>query len=441
MLLDFSRKAIRWLYLTLITIQVVYFSVAILPDTRISWYHLALAGCILLYDYAIREAVSQIWQIIVLNVIPLISVIIIPGTIYVKVVLCLLIVVITFTSSRYLLLEGKMFLASDMPVPAFVVGFVTFLAGDYIKRPDIMSLATYLPIILFMIFLVANYLDGLVGYIRATKDVTGIPINRIIKSNSLIIVCIMIVSLVSLALGDALGLGFALKKMLGAVFSIVKNVLKIIMIVLSFLASLFAGKGGIATNNFSTSMMALELQEEAHSDFADIVNAIMKVLFLIIVAVVVFSFLIWFVRMILRKHDHTDKIDDIAELGKKDKKERTRPGFFVRLKEYLSMEERARRIYKKRILSFKDDYKLSESLTTGQIRDGIKLKTGKELSELTVLYDKVRYGFIDVDTTYLKKMKNADRQEKDKVVDKCTNQDTNQDTKQDTDKFKDKYTG
>ena len=74
----------------------------------------------------------------------------------------------------------------------------------------------------------------------------------------------------------------------------------------------------------------------------------------------------------------------------------------------MSMEERARRIYKKRILQYKKEITPSETDTTADIEEKIREEYNVALPELTALYNRVRYGNVTVDRAYLSKMKHAD---------------------------------
>ena len=73
------------------------------------------------------------------------------------------------------------------------------------------------------------------------------------------------------------------------------------------------------------------------------------------------------------------------------------------------MEERARRIYKKRIMESRKDRAPAETETTGDILEILRTEEGIELPELTELYNRVRYGTTVPDRAYLARMRRADR--------------------------------
>lgn len=414
--LDLLRKGLRWLYIVLITVQLLYCVCEYFPVQPLRWIHVLVIGIIYLYNYIFREKINKIWQAMLYELLIMVLMIFVPGDIFIKGALAFVGVIAFIGTARFMIKDGKIYPASDMPWIAFIVAFFTYGFAAYSKKQDIMTMSISFAIVLFMIFLLADYTDGLVGYIRSTRDVRGIPIKRIMKTNSLIILCIMVVCLVMLFLGDALGISKWMVSLWHVVVNVLKKIVLIVVTVFRFIASfLGGGSAESAAENYNYKMQQLNLPVDGETDLSIILNAIFRIIFIVgMVVLVIFAFA-WIIRFILKRHELNDKIEDVNELNKLDKKERTKGNIFKQVAEYLSMEERARRIYKKRILKFEKEYYPSRSSTSGDIKNGIEAAAGEELPELTELYNAIRYGSVKVDQAYLKKMKYADSQKKENL--------------------------
>ena len=90
------------------------------------------------------------------------------------------------------------------------------------------------------------------------------------------------------------------------------------------------------------------------------------------------------------------------------------------MREYFTPREKARRIYRKKILEFWKDGAPAGTETTADLDrllqgrrdflpgpDGICQKDLADLTELTELYNRVRYGNVVPDREYLSRMKQA----------------------------------
>jgi hypothetical protein len=130
---------------------------------------------------------------------------------------------------------------------------------------------------------------------------------------------------------------------------------------------------------------------------------VIVILFVLFVVIKVFAYLI---RIFLAKFQKGEK-ETVRENLRTDFAEKLKErDILSRVKKYLSPEEKARRIYRKEVLSAMGGESLPVSMTTGDILEILKGK-GVDLTELTRLYDAVRYGGATVDRTYLGKMKKA----------------------------------
>ena len=80
----------------------------------------------------------------------------------------------------------------EAPWYIFLFCFIFFLYGVYMKNEQLKN-ASYIVIVLLIItYLINLYVDGLGKYLSAAKNVSGIPLKNIAKTNSLIVGLIML---------------------------------------------------------------------------------------------------------------------------------------------------------------------------------------------------------------------------------------------------------
>ena len=139
---------------------------------------------------------------------------------------------------------------------------------------------------------------------------------------------------------------------------------------------------------------------------------ILRIITLLVLLFLAFRFLVWLFKILAAKY-HKSEREVVTETTRPDVRERLKDrDLRSRIRKYVSMEERARRIYRKRVLEAAKETELRQNDTTGDIREILKLHTDTDLTELTELYEAVRYGGVTVDREYLLRMKKAGKQEK-----------------------------
>ena len=225
--------------------------------------------------------------------------------------------------------------------------------------------------------------------------------------NSLIIAGIFLCMLVAVLLGEALQLPDALVRMGDAIVSVLRIAFFGTVLVFRWLGRLFRFT---SSHEMHESAQRLRKEVEENHAFANMMEVFLKVLF---VALVIFIIVRIFYRImkVLSKKYHRSTGERVTETGgRKDVRIRLEhENLFERMRNYLSMEERARRIYKKRILELRKDQPPEAYETTADILEGLRSEDRSGLPELTKLYEAVRYGNVVPDRAYLSKMKKADR--------------------------------
>ena len=113
---------------------------------------------------------------------------------------------------------------------------VVIYAYGYATKSSLLTSGAYIiPIILIVLYLLIIYIDGLDIYLESTKNVSGLPVKKIVFVNSSIVIAIIILLLAGMLLGHALGLSSALYKGLKAVVFLLSYVIFAIRLVFIFL--------------------------------------------------------------------------------------------------------------------------------------------------------------------------------------------------------------
>ena len=146
---------------------------------------------------------------------------------------------------------------------------------------------------------------------------------------------------------------------------------------------------------------------------ANILQTIMFIAFACFIIYLIVRLVSWFIRLIMAKHKNDyEVVEDIYARNQGIKKEKIK-----REKRPLFNDpvQKARHIYKKKVLSYKNIFVPAKENTAGDI-DKMMIRNSELIVQsdsqnntesLTKLYEAVRYGDVIPDSKYLKKMKNA----------------------------------
>ena len=302
---------------------------------------------------------------------------------------------------------------SDIPWTSFVL--LVFASGYavYLKNMSFLRETFILGISIYLLYILLMYLINLEDYIRAAKNASKIPFDKMLPMNSVIVLCIFTIMTVTVILADKLGMGDALWGFLTSVLKIIVMVIRLVTIFVSFISSLFRG-GTTGSEDMGEQMMLIEETIEDPSLLDDIVYFLLK---LIVLAIAVYAIIRIF-RAIYR-YLLTRRLkaagDAIVKLPKPDMSKTKKEKIVKEAQEgYFTPEQKARRIYKKRIETVKKRYTPARNHTAGDIKElynqadeQLRPDKAHDITELTELYEAVRYGNVHPDPKYLKKMQNS----------------------------------
>jgi len=211
---------------------------------------------------------------------------------------------------------------------------------------------------------------------------------------------------VAILLGEALHMPDAFVHFGAALVSLLKTFFLGLILAIKWIGQLF--KIG-STKSYQESAQQLKQEVTESGAFTNILEVALKVILLALVLFLLVQIMYRLIRAISKRY-RKDAKELVVETEKKDIRERIAGrGPIERFRKYVSMEERARRIYKKRIMESRKDRAPAGTETTGDILEVLRTEEGIELPELTELYNRVRYGNTVPDRAYLARMRRADR--------------------------------
>ena len=409
MMNSFARQFFRLCYGYAFYLLFMELFVRTIGEPGISWVVLLVMAGIYAGNYLLRNAVQRIWPLIPFTVLVCVGIwFLLPESTLQRSLLMGLAIGLMFSGFRFIRSGGLLPPPMDIPWPVFLLGLMATVFGLVYKVEGLVPLAAVLTGVALLFFLLILYADNTRNYMDSTRDIKGVPIHQMLKMNSWIIVGIFLCMVVAILLGEVLHLPDAFVRFGEALVSLLKTVFFGTLLVFQWIGQLFSSSSSQTVHNTAR---RLRQEVEEGNAFANILEVVLKLLFVALVVFVIIRILSRFLKSLSKKyHRSHGGAEHVTETAKTDV--RTRIGVrnpFQRMKNYLSMEERARRIYRKRILECRKDRVPTERETTKDILETLRDEEGIELSELTELYNAVRYGGVIPDRAYLSRMRKACR--------------------------------
>ncbi|MBD5096359.1 MAG: hypothetical protein HDT40_04995 [Lachnospiraceae bacterium] len=286
----------------------------------------------------------------------------------------------------------------EAPWYIFLFCFIFFLYGVYMKNEQLKN-ASYIVIVLLIItYLINLYVDGLGKYLSAAKNVSGIPLKNIAKTNSLIVGLIMLFLGITIAVVNSHDWNTLVDIIVNGIVSVIKLIGFGILFVFNIIKMFFMRMPVGQIND----MIGEEMRANNYAEHGQAIFALLKTLFVAAMAFFLLMLLIKFVGRLFIRHN---RLSDIVEAAPVKKKEiittEKRKSIFSIL---FSPEEKVRRMYRAHILGYRYDVKLKETKTCGDICHDIYNETGDDVSELTEIYSEIRYGEKKADRNVIKKI-------------------------------------
>lgn len=419
-----TRKYTRLVYQILSLILLINIGLTLFRAPLMKWDPVVTIIGVMVLSYLLRDMLSRGVFLMLIHVAMGVGVYFITQIFYMKFIM-IAVVTFAFVDGFYYMSRGftlkRMF---DVPWGATFMGIVAGALGSYLHIRTLSIMGYIIAIILIILFLVTLYLEETERYLIASRDVTGVPIKQIISINTLIVSGIMTAAIAIIALSDLMSFPHIIIVFGDVMIQIIRIIIVIVGLLINIILGFFSG--GTAGVPVDTSGLA---QADKSSMLAAIINFMVMAVSTLVTLFIIIRFFAGIIKMLISRQDR-----DFEFAENIDKK---RKGVIVREKLYaeedesrLSPEMRARRIYRKKVLSHRNVFMPDASDTTGDI-DKILNRINKTRSDdsiesldnssenervalserkfgrLTVLYNAVRYGNTVPDREYLKEMKKS----------------------------------
>ncbi len=401
--IEAARKLVRLLYYYLLVAFFATFALYLLRQGSLSAENYLIFAAVMSISWLMREKTGNNIILFFTHVAMIAGVIYIEKTTAEKTVIAVTVFVIMIFAMRYNRNGGRLRRLDEIPWPMFLAGMVMYAFGLYMNNKEMLFTAYLIPVMLFITYLIVIYLDGVYDYFDRTKDINDLPVRRMMSVNSIIVSGIIVITLISIAISYI----FKLDILMRGFFKGLLTVLRLFMLCIKFIYTLLmsALSGGSVKNQAAKSREEVKQLVEDNS-FADSMTTIVVIAIIILAAVFVYYLVRRIVRFIIAKRRMpSDIVEQIVEIPH-DQKEK-RKGFVTVMKERMSLDERARRVYRDTVLKTGRPYVPEEYDTTLDIRDKISENSVYDLSEITELYNKLRYSEMVPDRKTLSEMKKS----------------------------------
>ncbi len=397
---EVMRRILRFGYEALFSVLLMEFFMIIFIQEKPSFYGIAIVLGLYLISYLAREWSANILILLLCHIIPAGIIGLMPVSRGFFVICILLSCYLFDTAYLYVRRHAVLKPMTDFPWATFLISFIIYLYGYFTKSDRIVFSAYIIPVILIFIYLASIYLDGLKGYLDATKDVGGIPVRKIVLTNTVIVAVIMMILLAAMILCRAFDFSVILEKLGQGVAA----VLRIVWLVLSFFGSVISSMITTGTSNLSKygNYYGQQLGAEA-GKIGSIMELVLKFALLVLVIYLFYQLMKRLLRLVLANIRQENDVVETVKLPVRKKiiyemLDHERP-------HSLTAEEKIRRLYRNRMLKYRYDISLSEYKTSRELEQEVHENNIDDVHALTDIYADVRYGGIKPDKQMLKKMK------------------------------------
>ena len=350
--LEVARRIMRYVYNYMLVLFFTSFALYLLRHGEIGIKEALILAGAMGVSWILRERTGKNIILFLVHMAMIAGVIFIEKGATLKTVMAVALFVVMVFAMRYNRSGGRLNQLDEVPWPMFLAGMVMYVFGIYMNNRTMVFKSYLIPVILFIAYLIIVYLDGMYNYIDRTKDVADLPVRRMMSVNSVIVTGIVSFIIVAIAITSLFNLD-----------GLIKGFFKGVLTICGFIIL----------------------------GFADSLTTIVIVALVIVAAVFIFYIVKKIVRfIILKRHMPEDVIESLTE-NTRDQKEK-RKTFRESVKERLSMDEKVRRVYRKTVLAAGRPYVPLENETTLDINGRISVNSKYDLTDMTGLYNELRYG-------------------------------------------------
>lgn len=287
---------------------------------------------------------------------------------------------------------------SDVPWPSFLVCCFIYILSLVSHQSFLMKITYIVTILLLLIYYLMLYVEGLTKYMDTTKDVSGLPLKRMVQTNTRIVSIIILVLVLGLFMGYIFGTDEITDALLAVCRTIVQYLFGIIWFILNKLGELFGERymdWDYIEGDFAS--------PEKVTGWGLVLEILLMAVFIGAMVFLFYRLLRKLIKLLLKPRSYEEDIIETAEKEKTVTKEKSHGR--INFPRPLTLEEKARRYYKLRIMKHKDEISLNSQSTCRDIENEVRQKGFDDVSEMTEFYSQIRYGAEGTNKKMLKRMK------------------------------------
>lgn len=333
--------------------------------------------------------------------------VILPGTVWIRMVTGIYDIGYLLPCAVAYAKRGSRLTDMSEPWPSILAGIIIYFASIGMKL-SVLSNLSYIAVALLMaIYMMIRYIQGLKRYISQTTEVSEQSIRDIAVINGRVVLFLAVLVLLLMGACRFLDLSGFVNVLARAFAKVVQTVFGAIMVIWVFVLTLLT-KGGSAATDLDYQDTLNEYYQNSVKGY-DVFTLILKVFVVLLLIFFLVRILLQVIRFLLKPRSHADDVIELIAEEPNQYKERITNR---RIMHRLTAEERARKIYKKSILRYKDVITLNKRMTCEDIRQEITETEGGNVEGISAIYEQIRYGAGEVDNHVIREMKAASGQNK-----------------------------
>lgn len=332
---------------------------------------------------------------------------ILPGTVWIRTVTGIYDIGYLLPCAVAYAKRGSRLTDMSEPWPSILAGIIVYFASIGMELPVLSNLSYIAVALLMAIYMMIRYIQGLERYISQTTEVSEQSIRDIAFINGRVVLFLAVLVLLLMGACRFLDLSGFVNVLARAFAKVVQTVFGAIMVIWVFVLTLLT-KGGPAATDLDYQNTLNEYYQNSVKGY-DVFTLILKVFVVLLLIFFLVRILLKVIRFLLKPRSYADDvIEFIAEEPNQHKERITNS----RIMHRLTAEERARKIYKKSILRYKDVITLNKRMTCEDIRQEITETEVGNVEGISAIYEQIRYGAGEVDNYVIREMKAASGQNK-----------------------------
>lgn len=333
--------------------------------------------------------------------------VILPGTVWIRMVTGIYDIGYLLPCAVAYAKRGSRLTDMSEPWPSILAGIIIYFASIGMKLSALSNLSYIAVALLMAIYMMIRYIQGLKRYISQTTEISEQSIRDIAVINGRVVLFLAVLVLLLMGACRFLDLSGFVNVLARAFAKVVQTVFGAIMVIWVFVLTLLT-KGESAATDLDYQDTLNEYYQNSVKGY-DVFTLILKVFVVLLLIFFLVRILLQVIRFLLKPRSHADDVIELIAEEPRQYKERITDR---RIMHRLTAEERARKIYKKSILRYKDVITLNKRMTCEDIRQEITETEVGNVEGISAIYEQIRYGAGEVDNHVIREMKAASGQNK-----------------------------